>query len=51
MDFIVESDCSLLHSAAPHIEQQDIDLEEWVVVDCFIGDPFFEHRLALKEKS
>lgn len=44
MDLIVERTWSLLHVALPQIEQQDIDLDEYVVVETstcdFFDDPF-----------
>lgn len=52
MDLMVDSTSwSVLHAALPHSEQQDIDLEEYVVVEIsifnFFEDPFLV-CLALK---
>lgn len=53
MDLMVESECPLLHATLPHTEQQDIDLEEYVVVETRTFDFFdnvFLELLFLKEK-
>ena len=47
MDLMVESaSWSVLHTALPHTEQQDIDLEEYVVVEISTFD-FFEDPLLV----
>ena len=50
---MVESECPLLHVMPSHTEQQDIDFEEYVVVETraldFLDDVFLE-LLILKKK-
>lgn len=50
---MVESECPLLHVTPLHTEQQDIDFEEYVVVETraldFLDDVFLE-LLILKNK-
>ena len=46
MDLTVDKERSLLHTTLPHTEQQDIDLNEYVVVEVrcfdFISGAFLE---------
>lgn len=53
MDLTVDKERSLLHTTLPHMEQEDIDLNEYVVVEVrcfdFISGAFLEWSLALEK--
>lgn len=53
MDLTVDKERSLLHTTLPHMEQEDIDLNEYVVVEArgfdFISGAFLEWSLALEK--
>lgn len=53
MDLTVDKERSLLHTTLPHTEQQDIDLNEYVVVEVrcfdFIIGAFLEWSLTLEK--
>lgn len=53
MDLTVDKERSLLHTTLPHMEQEDIDLNEYVVVKVrcfdFISGAFLEWSLALEK--
>lgn len=53
MDLTVDKERSLLHTTLPHMEQEDIDLNEYVVVEVrgfdFTSGAFLEWSLALEK--
>ena len=53
MDLTVDKERSLLHTTLPHMEQEDIDLNEYVVVEVrcfdFKSGAFLEWSLALEK--
>jgi len=53
MDLMVESAWSPLHALPPHTEQQDIDFDEYVVVEArsfdFLAAVFFLDSLILRD--